>query len=801
MQAVEREDFELAALLKQEEQSLRRQMEEQNIRQQEFPQERSWASVATVHDRSSRSRLPAGDQPSASQRAVSTDASGVAPTGARRVATGGSSSSRGGLVFFLPAPGDLSPETFKPTSTHVSRRDALARIASAALWRGRGVAWQDVKEVVFLFEDDRLLRISPRFVSSCPVPSEYHLVMVLGRALDKDRGALGLRVVQGEYGKPQGGHIEDIVAEYASAGPTAAVLLHESYPNGLGIYDSGGQGAAAGEEAAAKDGTVIFFLGAVRDMSADETKSVQRACRGFKVPLVEANLGQQAEFTSKIIDVLQGHHLHGRLTAAVWRRTRAAFVSAPAASNPVEKGGRQTKATFWVFVPIGGSPRDLAADDRKKDGMYEVPRCCIAQLWCSKGEHSGHVLSFVFAGGEVLTVSPSLVTCLKLQHRAAPTERNLVNALRVGFGDHHADPTLTVDDGCVTLGDIESLRRSGRTLDRNSTAFVDLQLDSGASLTPRLDAYAPPKASSGSAPPPRDVVLLVRQADGRDFPRGFREKLINVLLGEDKTKDGIVGSAAARRHSLRWLHLSLPQMSSHGVISLLAHYWHTRALQPALASKMPALVAGPEGEPRRSSSQAERVAQPSSAGSRQPASPTSERPRPAAGAVTVVATRGDRRSPPPPASQALAREKERVAPSRSAAALGEAANSGGAGTASVGRRDRRSPPPPPPFPPSHVRRRLEGSTAAAAAAAEDQSPSSRPEGTKTMTEFLAKERKEVERRPSPQQQRGRQESPPRVAEVGRGPSPGGPSPKQRPKPPLRKQSESEVPDNWEDESE
>ena len=36
---------------------------------------------------------------------------------------------------------------------------------------------------------------------------------------------------------------------------------------------------------------------------------------------------------------------------------------------------------------------------------------------------------------QVLTVNPSLVTCLKLQHRAAPTERNLVNALRVATGD------------------------------------------------------------------------------------------------------------------------------------------------------------------------------------------------------------------------------------------------------------------------------------------------------------------------------------------------------------------------------
>lgn len=35
-------------------------------------------------------------------------------------------------------------------------------------------------------------------------------------------------------------------------------------------------------------------------------------------------------------------------------------------------------------------------------------------------------------------MKPSLVTCLKLQHRAAPTERNLISALRVALGDWKA---------------------------------------------------------------------------------------------------------------------------------------------------------------------------------------------------------------------------------------------------------------------------------------------------------------------------------------------------------------------------
>ena len=40
---------------------------------------------------------------------------------------------------------------------------------------------------------------------------------------------------------------------------------------------------------------------------------------------------------------------------------------------------------YIAVVPrMGGSPRDVVADDKKRDGQYEIPRCCISQLWCSR---------------------------------------------------------------------------------------------------------------------------------------------------------------------------------------------------------------------------------------------------------------------------------------------------------------------------------------------------------------------------------------------------------------------------------
>lgn len=235
---------------------------------------------------------------------------------------------------------------------------------------------------------------------------------------------------------------------------------------------------------------------------------------------------------------------------------------------------------------MSGGPRELAADDRKKDGMYEIPRSCISQLWCSKGEHRGHMVSFVFASGEVLTVHSTLVTCLKMQHRAAPTERNLVNALKVAMGDQRADPALTIDDGCVTLGTVSDLAssKSEVRVDRHRTALVDLTLGGdGIIAGPLLSSYALGDAEKGDIP--RDVVTLLHQADGRDFPRSFREKLATALLGEGGSS-GIssAGVEGKQQTQSRWRRMSFPMMSVNATISLLAHYRNTGTLGSVLAT-------------------------------------------------------------------------------------------------------------------------------------------------------------------------------------------------------------------------
>lgn len=343
LRAVESEDYELAQKLKQQEQELQR-----------LCTSKSWAALVTpsAHATAARPgsalvfRKNVGPAPKAGPALRRPSAAPAVPAPAPAVPSGA-----GKLVFVLTAPGELTPETFKATTTHVARRDALARIATAALWRGRGLAWDDIHEIVFIFEDYRALHMTPRFVASCPVPSEYHLIMVLQRALEGS-AVPGLKISAPDRERFLGGHIDDTVARFSRAGPTSVVLLHETYPQSLGLYDQDLR-SDAGET---NKRSLVFFLGAVKDMTPEESRAVVRACRTHEVPCVEANLGQQAEFTSKIIDVLHGHHEYRRLAPAVARARRAAAGAGVAGAAAGDVLGLRSDG--WFSPRCGGGRQE-----------------------------------------------------------------------------------------------------------------------------------------------------------------------------------------------------------------------------------------------------------------------------------------------------------------------------------------------------------------------------------------------------------------------------------------------------------
>merc|ERR1712232_980544 len=128
------------------------------------------------------------------------------------------------------------------------------------------------------------------------------------------------------------------------------------------------------------------------------------------------------------------------------------------------------------------------------------------------------------------------------------------------------DPSLLVDKGCVTLSkdasDLSGDQVVTEMIDASRTAIVDLQIGAsvGASTPMQLDPYAD-GMSSASGRGIRDVVVLLRQATGRDFPKGFRDKLFATL--QPPSVNG------RRTPPPQLLRFSLPRLSVNATISLL----------------------------------------------------------------------------------------------------------------------------------------------------------------------------------------------------------------------------------------
>jgi len=204
-----------------------------------------------------------------------------------------------------------------------------------------------------------------------------------------------------------------------------------------------------------------------------------------------------------------------------------------------------------------------------------------------------------------------------------------VNALRVGMGDWKADPSLKIDKGCLTLGTVADILNdpdNQHALDPMRTALVQLQLGDETAEHPQLNPYCDVSVAKGKV---RDIVLLLSAGQGRDFPRGFHEKLADSL--------------GQRRP---WMKFSMPRLSIHGAISLLGHYWDLRALPATLglqlqkAAEQKATEAAAQREAKRALSEtqgekAESTKTPMLPPEKTPVSPADKKPGPEPGETSV----------------------------------------------------------------------------------------------------------------------------------------------------------------------
>lgn len=157
-------------------------------------------------------------------------------------------------------------------------------------------------------------------------------------------------------------------------GGTAVLLLHEDCAHELPVF-----GRRAPGPDRLPPAHVVAVLGAVRDMSGSEDRALGRACASLGLPLLGANLGRTAEFTSKIMAALAFHARAGVLGPAVARllglegggaaaighgghRERSAAVGttdAAAAAAPAARGG--SKGVQAACTTVGAGALDPPA--------------------------------------------------------------------------------------------------------------------------------------------------------------------------------------------------------------------------------------------------------------------------------------------------------------------------------------------------------------------------------------------------------------------------------------------------------
>jgi hypothetical protein len=98
----------------------------------------------------------------------------------------------------------------------------------------------------------------------------------------------------------------DMISSYQ----TIVLLLHEDYPDELPVFRQM-------IEEFPRNIHVVCILGAVRDITNEETMAIFQSCINLQIPCVGANLGRVAEFTSKIIATMVNHAKSGALFKAI----------------------------------------------------------------------------------------------------------------------------------------------------------------------------------------------------------------------------------------------------------------------------------------------------------------------------------------------------------------------------------------------------------------------------------------------------------------------------------------------------
>mmetsp|Transcript_61362 Transcript_61362/g.193328 ORF Transcript_61362/g.193328 Transcript_61362/m.193328 type:complete len:356 (+) Transcript_61362:1-1068(+) len=262
-------------------------------------------------------------------------------------------------------------------------------------------------------------------------------------------------------------------------------------------------------------------------MTPEEARLVSAAAGSMQFPVVHCRIGRVAEFTSKVVRCLVTAHAYGMVLPSVRRAL------AERGSSGSKRAGEvcvdaPLKLCVVAEVPLSAS--DLSVDLAVRPRMLDVVRLCVCALWrsglgdaLSSSRREGAsasparppvstALRVVFADGVCLALSERLVAQLSGEHRAAPTELQVLEALLQAVGRRRAQPRrggggagAPKARGPTAFG--RAVRRAARAGGAASTAALIVLEDPSLPHLPALGASLSLTAT-GKGPPSRLLLLL-----------------------------------------------------------------------------------------------------------------------------------------------------------------------------------------------------------------------------------------------------------------------------------------------------
>jgi hypothetical protein len=255
---------------------------------------------------------------------------------------------------------------------------------------------------------------------------------------------------QGDDNKDDG----DVTGNNGDDRPTRvmAAYLHESFDAELPCWGWDRRVADSIDEDDDAVEEIFLFLGAVRDMTESENLALSRACLALDIPLVPCRLSPVPEFTSKILSVA-GYQFFRRVLGGglveLWRRRQRRFsreMNSVTSLPPTYPQSNNRTIHAIAMVPMGSG--SLSADPMRRNRvMWCMVRLCVCSLWRSRlasdsssspsyssssfPEALNNILTFLFEDGVEITLSQKEFTSsLAGKHRAAPSERQILEELR-----------------------------------------------------------------------------------------------------------------------------------------------------------------------------------------------------------------------------------------------------------------------------------------------------------------------------------------------------------------------------------